>query len=595
MEDTGEDDTAVLINEDEQTSSAIPSEKQSTQTRWKPRLFAGLLACSACIGLLALSLKGDEQRAVGSSGKAPGPWSNPASEPWKTRLSSVRKNLIEEPMAFHMAMLEFDFEQIGKTETESGYFETWAFPLMFSNHTIYVRRFGVDMPRECLWIQCPLVVDFHGSYDSLFSQRAWTEWYKYQANTTKKFVLLTPEGSPDAISKPGAILNDCNTTDDNCTGSSLTSWNVLGWGTPTDPVEHDESCTAGDNAEGPDPVCFWSTLKPENAYQCFATQLELDPKVCEHSGRWMMPINPAKCQSASSANDEDYMKQVMEFLVPHYNVDIERIYLTGQSMGGMSSLQWAMHSGTYDLGKYRPAAIAPCSAGAARAHLAKLDAQVPTLLMWGYEDSVAPPTVWAGYDRDNEYLPTSAAFETLILDTKLQEQALRVTGKMPQNNCSSDVCEDDICCLMLWANTLTGGDLLKQSKLQESLFWRRKLGCYNHEMKEMTSLDGSAFMWEGVKTTLREVVGNASLDFRDLHFQAPDTDIVPEQFQLANDILCAKVPNKNDADIRVCIFQGGHSYPWKDHDTNDWIAGGGEVFHDFVWKGFLKEGEVKRS
>jgi len=532
-----------------------------------------------------------------------GKTSHPAVEGWKTRLASVRKSTVDE----FMVRTEWPTSEpqlLGRTETDSGVFETWHFTLRFDTHTWYVRRFGVDMPKECVNESCPLVVDFHGSYDSLFSQRAWTQWYQYQATTEKKFVLLTPEGSPDAVLRPRKILNDCNTTANNCTGSSATSWNVLGWGKTMDPVNRTATCDEADRSEGKGPICFWTTLRPKNAYPCFGSHLERDPKACELTEKSSTPQIPTVCQSASGANDYDYFKQVMEFVVPQYNVDAERIYLTGQSMGGMSSLQWAMGKGPYALGEYRPAAIAPCSSGAARSSYAKLDAEVPTLLMWGYQDDIAPPTLWSAYDRYNKFLPRSTTFLTQVVSGAqkefLKKAALQVTGnKWPTNDCeyscTKGTAEDKkMCCLMLWANALTGGELLKGSAAQTSLQDSHMLGCAN-DMGELTALDPSAFMWEGVLTTLRGIVGDTSLDMMTLEFNPPNVSIVPDAMQKTNDMLCADVPNKNNKDIRVCLFQGSHTYPWKSEWDNDWIEGGGQVFHDFVWKGFLKEGEVKRS
>jgi len=531
---------------------------------------------------------------------------NPAAKDWQTRLASVRKSFIDE---VEIERRSTKFELFGRTKTHAGYFEVWTFVLRFDSHSYYLRRFGVDMPTECInkTQKCPLLVDFHGSYDSLYSQRAWTGWFKYQAKTTKKFVLLTPEGSPDALMKPGKILNDCNKSNSECLGSSQTSWNVLGWGTNTAPVESDSTCKKADKASKTNPVCFWQTLKPKNAYACFGTHLDKDPTACQLTARRRKtPQIPTQCQSASGANDWTYMKKVMDFVDHHYKIDRERIYLTGQSMGGMSSLQWAMQSGDYDLGQYRPAAIAPCSAGAARSHYAELKGQVPTMLMWGYEDSIAPATAWQGYSRNLDYwLPKSPTMKAQILNGaqrhELKKQALKYTkDSFPTNPCR--VCPHSVshkdrklCCLILWANTLSGGELLEGSDAQKYLESTKQLSCPN-DMGVLTGCDGSAFMWEGVLTTLRGVTGDPSLKMSNLKFKAPDSSIVPKQYQTMQDMLCADVPNKHNTDIRVCIYQGGHTYPWK--KSYHWMngnSGGGQVFHDFVWKGFLKEGGVKRS
>merc|ERR1712232_506781 len=104
-------------------------------------------------------------------------------------------------------------QKFGETKTDVGSFEAWKFRLQFEGKTFYWRRFGVDMPKACEAGQaaapCPLLVDFHGSFDSLYSHRSWTKWYVYQKTSKTPFILLTPEGSPDAMTT-GEVLNDCN-------------------------------------------------------------------------------------------------------------------------------------------------------------------------------------------------------------------------------------------------------------------------------------------------------------------------------------------------------------------------------------------------
>ena len=114
----------------------------------------------------------------------------------------------------------------------------------------------------------------------------WHPRYKYQEEHKKKFVLLTVEGSPDALSPQDEIL-PCNFYDDpkecvqkSYAGSGYTSWNVLGWGEPTDPAGKSNS------SERLLPTCFPGTLHPQNNYNCFHSQVVKDPKAC-HLTRWL--------------------------------------------------------------------------------------------------------------------------------------------------------------------------------------------------------------------------------------------------------------------------------------------------------------------
>ncbi|CAE7941998.1 unnamed protein product [Symbiodinium necroappetens] len=122
------------------------------------------------------------------------------------------------------------------------------------------------------------------------------------------------------------------------------------------------------------------------------------------------------CISASGANDWDYVRTVLQAVtegaicratVPGgWCGDRSRIFFSGQSMGGMSALQFATPDPTsrpcsqrqscrkavfcllcfcrrYFLGSLRPAAVAACSPGGSRNNDLELQGQVPTLLLQG--------------------------------------------------------------------------------------------------------------------------------------------------------------------------------------------------------------------
>eukprot|EP00929_Paragymnodinium_shiwhaense_P118558 TRINITY_DN9047_c0_g1_i10.p1 TRINITY_DN9047_c0_g1~~TRINITY_DN9047_c0_g1_i10.p1 ORF type:complete len:384 (-),score=59.75 TRINITY_DN9047_c0_g1_i10:269-1420(-) len=208
------------------------------------------------------------------------------------------------------------YELQGRSLTASGEFEVWTFPLRFDSVTTYDRRFGVDIPEACKEVGalCPILVDFHGAYDSLYSQRAWTKWYRYQEVVPEKFILVTPEGSPDAVVYNASIkaISDCNHTDDvgcKCVGGSLTSWNVLDWGKVTDPVEEHQTCAAADKKGGRDPLCFWSSLEAKGSYNCFETQLRKDAQVCGLNPHFATPTGlttPTETEEMEEEEDDYY-------------------------------------------------------------------------------------------------------------------------------------------------------------------------------------------------------------------------------------------------------------------------------------------------
>jgi len=78
-----------------------------------------------------------------------------------------------------------------------------------------------------------------------------------------------------------------------------------------------------------------------------------------------------------------------------------------------------------------------------------------------------------------------------------------------------------------------------------------------------------------------------------LRFEAPSS--VPPAARMS--MQCAKVPH-TAAPVTACIFNGGHCLPWQNwvgYDCN-WTrpSQDGRVFHDFVWRDFLRSGNVLR-
>ena len=86
------------------------------------------------------------------------------------------------------------------------------------------------------------------------------------------------EGSPDAV-VPGQEILPCTPAENpqKCAdvsdaGDGFTSWNVLGWGVPTETQTPANSSLLS--------ACFPVALKPWNSYQCFGTHLLHNVNAC---------------------------------------------------------------------------------------------------------------------------------------------------------------------------------------------------------------------------------------------------------------------------------------------------------------------------
>ena len=109
------------------------------------------------------------------------------------------------------------------------------------------------------------------------------------------------EGSPDAVVPADKILpctaaetpQEC--ADKSLAGDGFTSWNVLGWGVPTDLTDTNSSLLA---------ACFPEALKPWNSYQCFATHLLNNVQACHKAGdnnpTVQKPLTHILCRQAAS-------------------------------------------------------------------------------------------------------------------------------------------------------------------------------------------------------------------------------------------------------------------------------------------------------
>lgn len=474
--------------------------------------------------------------------------------------------------------------------TGVGKFTVWKFPLGFSQSMLFWRRFAVDMPTECQNRTddgCPILFDFHGSYDSLYTQRLWTGWYKYQESLPlgQKFILVTPEGSPDAVTWPARVVTNWRKGAVGPHDRSYTSWNVLGWGDLSPAINEKGKCMDNRRASCFSPAAF--SLK--NAYPCFNTQLMQDPDVCTHVAleqqRNIEMVNINKCASASAANDWDYMHYIVPFVVRHYRGDSRRIYFTGQSMGGMAAVQFSVNKGRYALPEqFRPAAVAACSSSGSRNNQAELNGVVPTLLMQGDADNLAPGTPAHGYTRkglawDATALNEMHFFVKLRKDRKYVELAMNLT-----HHELFPMTVDQTSTMLLRANLMKDHDVLKDA-------WGTKVktnmvGCHDAYGNRM-AVDMSGYMWEPFKTAIARAAGK-KVDMANLVYTSGASTFVSEKAAALIGLQCATVP-ETKASVRACVFGGGHDWPWEEFGRR-----GRRFLHDFIWQDFLKGGALKR-
>jgi len=222
------------------------------------------------------------------------------------------------------------------------------------------------------------------------------------------------------------------------------------------------------------------------------TQQASNPQACRpnpeynSSDGWSYPAITTQCVSASAANDWDYLKVVLGFVTQssacsqgHWCGNRDRIYFTGQSMGGMSSLQWATQDPASDyylgatcFGDLRPKAITAASPGGSRLNELNLGGRVPALVMQGSADHVAVPVLPAGRMRNfssgsdsrlavKDY-PNIPHFLAELLGDRLDALVVQAVGVLGLGNYrpKPDGTRDKVH-LLLQADTQQGGAFLK--------------------------------------------------------------------------------------------------------------------------------------
>jgi poly(3-hydroxybutyrate) depolymerase len=101
--------------------------------------------------------------------------------------------------------------------------------------------------------------------------------------------------------------------------------------------------------------------------------------------RWLVACPTALAAPWSAKENEPFLEAMMDELFLLYNVDVNRVYLTGHSMGGYGSWHWG------PAWAERWAAIAPMAGGGGGGAPGRLrDTQTPCYLFHGTDDNVCP-------------------------------------------------------------------------------------------------------------------------------------------------------------------------------------------------------------
>jgi len=459
----------------------------------------------------------------------------------------------------------------------------------------------------------PLLVDFHGYYGDSWSERSWSRWVDYQRESGAQFILLTPSGSDDATVRNKLVR-------------WLTrprGWNVLGWATPSTPLPPLSNASQRRTAcaESPAATCAsWHVpyacsehVRSRFADACVPYEW---PALPYWLPQWLRAAFSwgdvsASCATMSAVDDTAFIEAALNLASKTYSVDTSRIYLFGQSMGGLACLHMAAHLPSY----LRPAAIIPVSAAAACSRGVELHGEVPTLLMHGYRDRVVPPTVWAGGDLDGT---------GLVRD--------RVAAPLHASR---------------------GADISAAAAAAAAVL----PGCQN-KYGEACVVSGGGYLYDPLTSTVRAVTGKHVREIASLPF-AP-VKKVPAR--LAAAMQCATLPseagsgsergsvnggsgavvsgrggfkggawqahgNRNgddgfEVDVneresmngvkdkglsftngkgprhRLCLFDGEHCLPWmKGSSCDAWLPESqeGRALHSFIWNDFLQGGELRRE
>ena len=435
------------------------------------------------------------------------------------------------------------------------------------------RTFKVDLPRDATTISpkrpLPVLVDFHGYHANSTYERQWTGWPAFLYD--KGVLLLTPDGS-------GGI------------GDGFTrgnqGWNVLGWSKRTAPLAGTRKNNNNDSNSGLPSSCASQRSSAcygwHAPYPCYRSQLDQDPAACRPSSS---SPSSSSCSTMPAQDDVAFVERMLRIAIEKYGADSSRIYLFGQSMGGMATVHMARHLPA-DLA---PAAIVPCSSAAART-------QTPTLLprrgagqrilhLHGIYDKWVPPTVYSGALSNGSL--TTDIFPRHPADPMGGHDLLA-----PSRSCPA----------ALWSGQMALAPCPAQAKGRAQAQGQEGL---SPRIFETISADG--FLFDPLVVTLEGYNAGRPINASSLVFEHPP-EVASATARAM--IKCATVSDDDHgrrpkgasasttttttttspADLRVCLFDGPHCLPFMNGGESgadcNWlpVADGGRVLLEFVYQ-----------
>eukprot|EP00929_Paragymnodinium_shiwhaense_P000452 TRINITY_DN100697_c0_g1_i1.p1 TRINITY_DN100697_c0_g1~~TRINITY_DN100697_c0_g1_i1.p1 ORF type:complete len:747 (-),score=136.41 TRINITY_DN100697_c0_g1_i1:34-2274(-) len=558
-------------------------------------------------------------------------------------------------------------ELLRRSNGTDGMADVWEFQLPFSAKSSFRRTFSVDAPADLnkeAAATLPILVDLHGYGFDADSERAWTQWASFQKEAGEKFILLTPDGSGDATasgsdfqgwnalgwsrrSKPvgqqggnsgGYLLNGSRS---DCLDWAVDVDSGFGYCCYQSQLELDPaSCKAApggapNQSEAAALVQRVNTTSladgsggiNNTADHNVLTQASLETnRIWRYKGSTASYMRSrtasgtvsrcqlwsSTCTTSSAQNDAAFLAEALRLVLKHYRGDAERIYLFGQSMGGMAALDFARLDGAGLPEDVRPAAVIVASAGAARGHAAKLDGRVPALVMHGIRDNVVPSTPWSGMAPYGYAAVWSSMFQSALSNASLVREARAALAAARDGSGRNSLLQEkrsnkrvrrrwtslpwrhvddrEAAAALLQADLRSGGRFLSRY-LAASTAEDESLGCSDEQGRTSCVVSGDGFLYDPLHQTLRGVAGK-EVQFDELRFSSAFPAGAGRS--KASGLECADLPG-TEALVRFCPFDGVHCLPWQD-DFCEWRGGskGALSFHQFVWGGFLQKGRLKR-
>mmetsp|Transcript_27748 Transcript_27748/g.83182 ORF Transcript_27748/g.83182 Transcript_27748/m.83182 type:complete len:521 (-) Transcript_27748:690-2252(-) len=428
-----------------------------------------------------------------------------------------------------------------------------------------VRRFKVVKPKG--WKEgelLPMLLDIHGYYMTVDTEFGWTRLDEYQDREAANFLIVVPEGSAD-MCIPNAAGDACVVETDPNSDFFMPGWNVVGFSA-------DEPATGEDSCEPSSSYCAsWHCQ-----YPCYASQVAARGDSCifaADTDTGKFAAYASNCATQSALDDTAYMAEVIKRVVGNFGGDPDRIYAHGQSMGGLATIHFGKHLSSYP-GGYSFAAIAPCSAAAARGATPKYDAPIPTFQMHGTKDETIPPM----------HFESSSA--------QVQIHPPRPCHNWNTPRFVKDVVEEVEKNWQPKQLPALGGDVAPAEATRFGLHL-----CSAHDPADAdatTCLSNDGYYYDPIDTTIRGLQGPTAP--KTAKTVASYFEAGFHEYQYDEAVLRCTYYNETSVPQRICLFEGKHYFPFmtmRASYEDDYAPV--KLFYDIIWKEFLRGGKATRK